>query len=234
MSEPRAGAALFPPVASAGRPLATPVDAFARGRAQGRQEGALLAQAQAREQGHQQGFAIGHAQGLQEGLAQGRAQALAELQAQAQTQACAELQAQARHLAQLAQGLIAALAQAEDALAQDLLDLALVLARQVLARELALDPTLMLPLVRGLLQAEPALVGQPQLLLHPEDLDLVREHLAEELQAAGWQLRADAGMARGGCLVRAATGEIDARLDTRWQRVAAALAGQAPAIVEAS
>lgn len=184
--------------------------------------------ARAQTQGHAQGLAEGHAQGLvqgrEEGFALGRAQALQESTRQARDEAQAALQAQALGLQALTQAWPQALVQAEEALASELMDLALALAQQVLGQALAADPLLMLAAVRELLQTEPALTGQPQLLLHPEDLALVREHLAEELQAAGWRLRAETGLARGGCRVLAASGELDASLPTRWQRVTAALA----------
>lgn len=203
--------------APAPRPAESPE--HARGLARGRREGHALGLSEGLARGQVQG----HQAGLEEGLARGRAQALEELQQQAQGQAQAALQAQAQGLLALAQSLPPALAAAQDALAQDLMDLALMLAQQVLGQALAAEPALMLPAVRGLLQAEPALTGQPQLLLHPADLALVREHLADELQATGWHLRAEAGLARGGCRVLAASGELDASLPTRWQRVSAAL-----------
>lgn len=236
MSDARAGAALFPPVhparawpaQPAGEPTAAAAthaafrQAFAQGRAQGLKEGL----AQGRVQGLAQGHAQGHALGLEEGRSQGREQALQDQQAQAERQAGAHLRARADELLALARSLPLALAQAEEALAQDLMDLALTLAQQVLGQALAADPALMLGTVRDLMQAEPALTGRPQLLLHPDDLPLVNEHLAEDLQAAGWRLKADATLERGGCRVLAASGELDARLGARWQRVAAALACQ--------
>ena len=94
---------------------------------------------------------------------------------------------------------------------------------QVLGQALALDPQAILPTVRESLQAEPALTGSPQLVLHPDDAALVREHLADDLQTAGWRIRADADTQRGGCRVLAASGERDATLQSRWDRVAAAL-----------
>jgi flagellar assembly protein FliH len=203
-----------------GSPAAPDVrQAFEQGRAQGQRE----AQATALAQGLQQGHEAGYAQGLEEGMRQGREQALAERCTQAQDEAVQGLQAQAEELLALASSLPQALAAAEDTLAQSLSDLALSIARQVVGQALGADPALMLGAVRELMQAEPALSGAPQLLLHPDDLLLVREHLQEELQSAGWRLVADAGLERGGCRVLAASGELDARLGTRWQRVAAAL-----------
>lgn len=159
----------------------------------------------------QAGDSAGHREGYARGLAEGHAAGLAAVQAQA-----AQLQA-------LAQSLPGALHGAEHQVADDLLALALDLARQVLGEALKTEPQLMLTVVRELLQAEPALIGMPQLLLHADDAALVKEYLSDELQAAGWRLRVDATLQRGGCRVLANSGERDATLPTRWDRVAAAL-----------
>ena len=101
--------------------------------------------------------------------------------------------------------------------------LALDVARQVIHQSLQAEPGWLLPLVQQLLGTEPALQGEPRLLLHPDDVALVKNSLGDELEAAGWQLRADDSLTRGGCRVQSAAGEIDATLETRWERVTAAL-----------
>ena len=167
-----------------------------------------------RLQAQQAGASEGHKQGYAQGLADGQSAALVAEQAQA-----------ARWLA-LTEALPAALRGAEREVADNLLALALALAQQVVGQALKLEPQLMLPLVRELLQAEPALSGAPQLLLHAEDAALVKEYLTDDLQAAGWRIRIDAQCQRGGCRVLASSGERDASLPSRWERVAATLARQ--------
>ena len=167
--------------------------------------------AQLRLQALQTGEAEGFRQGYTQGHAQGRADAIAEVKAEA-----AQLRA-------LALALPDALRGAEQEIAGKLLALALDIARQVLGQALALDSSAILPVVRELLRAEPALSGSPQLVLHPDDAELVQQHLAEDLQAAGWRIRADDACQRGGCRVLAANGEQDASLPGRWERATAAL-----------
>ena len=163
---------------------------------------------QARKAGEAEGREQGHAQGLVEGHAAG----LTAVQAQA-----AQLQA-------LALALPAALQLAQSSIADDLLALALDIARQVLGQALATEPQAILAVVHELLHAEPSLSGAPQLLLHPDDAALVKELLADDLKTAGWRIRSDAQIARGGCRVTAHSGERDATVQTRWERVSAALA----------
>lgn len=163
----------------------------------------------------------GEKAGYEQGYAQG--------QAEGHAAAMAAVHEQARQLRALTLSLPPALRIAEGGVADDLLALAMDLARQVLGQALTTDPQAMLAVVHELLQAEPALVGSPQLFLHPDDAQLVGEHLAEELLAIGWRIRPDAGILRGGCRVMASSGERDASLETRWDRVTTALARNTPA-----
>lgn len=158
------------------------------------------------------GEADGYEQGYGRGLADGQAAGLAAMRAQA-----GQLQA-------LTLALPAALRAAEDMVADELLALALDIARQVFGQALAVDPQAILTVVHELLQAEPALSGAPQLLLHADDAALVKEHLGDELKGAGWRIRVDGHISRGGCRVLASGGERDATLETRWERVTASLA----------
>lgn len=174
-----------------------------------RQEASLMGE----REGHQQGLARGHDEGYAAGLALAREQA--------------------QSLQALMQTLPAALRAAEREIADDLLTLALDIARQMVRQALVVEPQLMLTLVRELLNTEPALNGTPRLLLHADDAALVQQHLADDLQTAGWRIRTDLSITRGGCKVHAASGALDATLETRWERVAAALGRGATAPREA-
>jgi flagellar assembly protein FliH len=172
------------------------VEELARLRLEAQQTGAV--------EGRQQGFAQGHSDGFAAGLAM--------------------VQAQAQSLRTLLLALPAALCAAEREVADDLMALALDIARQVVPHQAPpTEAQPILALVRELLHMEPALNGTPRLLLHAEDAALVQQYLADDLQAAGWRIRTDISITRGGCRVHAASGARDATLETRWERVAAAL-----------
>jgi len=164
----------------------------------------------------------------QAGEAEGRRQGYAQGQAEGHAAAMATVHEQAAQLRALTLALPAALREAEREVADDLLALALDIARQVLGQAITADPQVILTAVRDLLQAEPALTGAPQLVLHPDDAALVNEHLADDLKTAGWRIRADVNNERGGCRVMANSGERDATLASRWERVTATLARHAP------
>jgi flagellar assembly protein FliH len=183
-------------------------------------DGAFEAELQrVREAAHAQGVATGHvagqALGFQAGYAQGHAQGFAQGQAEAREEAA--------RLAALAETFKAALDGAEGEISEMLVALALDIAQQVVRQHVQHDPAALIAAAREVLAAEPALVGAPHLIVSPADLPVVEAYLMEELQARGWSVRTDPAVERGGCRAHAGTGEVDAGIETRWERVAAAL-----------
>ncbi|MEM5431797.1 flagellar assembly protein FliH [Cupriavidus oxalaticus] len=170
----------------------------------------------ARKEGYAQGYTQGQTQGYGDGHREGYSRGL-----EAARNEAAQLQA-------LAANFRGALAGVDDQVARALVTLALDVARQLVRTTVAGDPSVLLPAVRELLASEPALQGSPSVLLHPDDVALVETHLQGELEAAGWTVRPDPTVARGGCIASAASGERDATLATRWTRVVKALGRDDP------
>jgi flagellar assembly protein FliH len=213
LKEPAAPASTARPLVALNEVPPSPALIHAAELAQLRREARTAGDAEGRREGHVKGHAEGFAEGRAEGLAAGLAAASAH----------------AEQLRALATSLPEAMRRAESELADALLTLALDVARQVVHRTLRTEPEWVLPLVQDLLHAEPALQGEPRLLLHPDDVALVKNSLGNELQGAGWQVRADETMTRGGCRVQSASGEVDASLEMRWKSVTAALQRDADA-----
>jgi flagellar assembly protein FliH len=116
-----------------------------------------------------------------------------------------------------------ALAEVEQEIARDVLNLAIELARQVLRGELSVRRDALLPVVSEAMEALPGSSTQRKLLLNPSDVDIVRSHLGENLKLGGWQVVEDHLIEPGGCKILSANGDIDATLATRWQRVVGSL-----------
>jgi len=170
----------------------------------------------ARKEGYAQGYNQGQTQGYGDGHREGYARGLESARNEA------------ARLQQLAGNFRDALGRVDNDISNALIGLALDVARQLVRKTMELDPAALLPAARELLAAEPPLSGAPCLLLNPEDVTLVETHLRGELEAAGWTLRADPTVARGGCIASAASGELDASLSTRWERVVKALGRNDP------
>ncbi len=154
-------------------------------------------------------------EGYQDGLAAGRAEALALGQA-----ATAEELAQVRAIA-LAFG--HALAEADQLIANDVLELALHLSKGMLKAALPVRPELILPIVREAIEYLPVLQQPALLMLHPDDIKTVRDGIGDELEKGGWRVVEDASVGRGGCRVDTASNQIDAQAASRWQRLSSAL-----------
>lgn len=170
---------------------------------------ALIASAreEARQQAREQGYAEGLEQGRRAGMEQGRA-------------AAAQEQAQLRVLADSFGGEIA---RANEQIAQDVLALALDVAKAMLRSVLDVQPERVLPAITEAVHYLPSLKLPATLHLHPLDATLVRERMGEELERAGWRLVEEPQMARGGCRIETASNQIDGTAATRWHRIAAAL-----------
>jgi flagellar assembly protein FliH len=164
-----------------------------------------------REQARQQGYDEGFKAGLEEGMAQ----ALDEQRA-ATEQALVPVR-------EIAGNFSTALREADQAISNEVLELALHLAKGMLKNALRVKPELILPVVREALEYLPVLQQPALLILNPEDAAVVRESIAEELDKGGWRVIDDPTIERGGCKVDTASNQIDATVQSRWQRLSLAL-----------
>ncbi|MFN3544386.1 MAG: flagellar assembly protein FliH [Thiobacillus sp.] len=143
------------------------------------------------------------AEGYAEGLAAGRQEA---------EQACGRMK-------QLAESFGDALDNLDFRLADMVLALALDVARQVIAGELAARPERILDVVNLALQQIAESTRDARLLLNPDDAALVRPQLDAVLDKNRLRIVEDARIVRGGCLIETPQGDIDATLPARWRQV---------------
>jgi flagellar assembly protein FliH len=158
-------------------------------------------------EGHEEGLAAGHASGREDGLGVGRAEAAAEL----------------THLQELTTAFGTAVTEADEAIAADVLELALHLARNMVRTAFDVRPELILPVVREAVDYLPTLQQPALLVLNPEDALIVKGSIGPELEKTGWRIVEDAHVARGGCRIDTASNQIDAQIASRWQRLSHAL-----------
>jgi len=163
--------------------------------------------------------AEGHAEGLEEGHAAGYAAGHAEAMEQGRLEASAEIES----LRAVASSFSTALDQANDSIASDVLDLALHLARSMVRTAFEVRPELIIPIVREAIEYLPVLQQPAVLAVHPDDIEIVRAGLGDEIDKGGWRLVADPQIARGGCKVDTASNQIDATAQARWTRLSHAL-----------
>jgi flagellar assembly protein FliH len=168
-----------------------------------------------RQQAFQEGFT--------QGIAQGRVQAQAELDQQMQAFLDNQAKEAGERLATLFSSAQVELVQAEQSMAQEVLALACALARQVLQQELTVNPNAVLPVLREALAQLGADCKAAVVKLNPEDIDALGEQIQSEFNGIALNLRADATVQQGGCVIESAGMVIDGTLAKRWQRVVASL-----------
>ncbi len=120
-----------------------------------------------------------------------------------------------------------AMSQFEQSMAQEIMDLALDIARQMVRSSLEADPVIVLAVVREAIESLPQTYQHPSLTLNPEDAHMVREMLAHDYPGDVWRIVEDAQIERGGCRVETGSTEIDAKMESRWQRIVSALGSDA-------
>jgi len=134
--------------------------------------------------------------------------------------------------ASLAQALVSAaqnfqseLASIRESMQHETIGLSMAIARQVVMRELSTQPDAIGDILRQLLgDAEGRNVLAVR--LHPEDAArLAALPMAEILTQAEIQIRHDADLTPGGCIVETGFGKLDARVETRLAEMAAVLLG---------
>ena len=159
--------------------------------------------------------AEGYAEGREEGRAAGHAEALET----GRQEAALEMETLRAIAATFSQAVTAA----DETIASDVLDLALHLARSMVRTAFTVRPELIIPIVREAIDYLPVLQQPAILALNPEDIEIVRAALSDELDKGGWRVVADPQVGRGGCKVDTASNQIDAQASARWARLAHAL-----------
>ena len=129
---------------------------------------------------------------------------------------------EAQQLHALVQNLQHALAGLDQAVADQLLSLALDIARQMLGQALVVRPALVLPVVEEAVRCVSHSEIGIRVRVHPEDAALLRAHL-DTGAGREWTIVEDRSLERGGCRVDTRNAEVDATLAGRWRRVLAAL-----------
>lgn len=180
---------------------------------QGRRAGRTVSELEDVEQrAHKEAYAKGHAAGM--------AAARTESQ-QAVTQMKAQVATIDKMLAAVAQPF-----RDLDAVEEQLVQLAVSIARQLVRRELRTDPAQVIAIIRESVALLPAAARDVRVHLHPDDAAVVREKLATPSADRAWTIVEDPVMARGGCRVTTDTAHIDSRLETRIQSIITTILGE--------
>jgi len=158
-----------------------------------------------------------HARGYEAGIAAGQAEMQSRL---------ADAQARVTRLDSILKLLTRPLEELDAAVEQELALLALTIGQHLLRRELKVDPAQIIAIIREAVGRLPAAARDVRVHLHPEDAAVVRDRLPAAATERAWSIIEDPALARGGCLVRTDTSQVDARLESRVSAVIAAALGE--------
>jgi flagellar assembly protein FliH len=165
----------------------------------------------------------GYADGYAAGFAQGHAQATLEGQRQITEYIDTQGQEGAATLASLFDNVRQQLAQAEQVMAQGVLELACELARQVLRHEMSTNPNALQPVVREALGLLAVDSKAAVVRMNPLDIEVLAEVVRQEFSNLTLTLLPDQTIARGGCTVESAGTVVDATVEKRWLRAVSSL-----------
>ncbi|MEL7186150.1 MAG: flagellar assembly protein FliH [Pseudomonadota bacterium] len=107
----------------------------------------------------------------------------------------------------------------DESVEKQLVELSIALVKQLFRREIKLDPSHIIGVVREAIQALPIASRNVQVHLHPDDATLVRESLSPAEGEPAWTLVEDPLTTRGGCHVTTDSSQIDATAESRLHAV---------------
>lgn len=151
------------------------------------------------QEGYEQGRTEGQRYGHQEALEEGRKAALERLAV----------------LDRLMHGLQRPFEKLDDEVEQQLVTLVISMVRQLVRREIKMDPGQIIGVVREALAALPVAARNVRVILHPEDAELVREVYKLGDSDQQWSIVEDPTLQRGGCRVTTDNSTVDATLESR-------------------
>ncbi len=175
--------------------------------------GAGVVTARELESIHKQAYAEGFETGTVEGYADG------------QRRAAADIIARCEILDAVTQQLVAPLATLDEDMVTSVAELALLIARHLVRRELKTAPGEVIGVVRETMRLLPIASRGTTLHLNPDDAELVRSALAIDTDGISWRVEADPLISRGGCIVETETSRIDATVESRIAAIASKMFG---------
>ena len=118
----------------------------------------------------------------------------------------------------------------DDMVVEQMAELSIAIARQLIRRELHTDPGQVIGVVREAMTELPIGSRNIEIYLHPEDASMVRDAFAisegeQQTVERLWRIIEDPAQTRGGCRITSENSLIDATIEARINRVIAQLLG---------
>ena len=113
----------------------------------------------------------------------------------------------------------------DEKLEEELVNLAVSIAKQIVRRELKTDPAQIVAVVKESLSVIPSSAQQVRVYLNPEDAELVRKIIPLNAGERNWDIVDDPVLSRGSCRVETEATVVDASFESRIASIAATILG---------
>ena len=158
------------------------------------------------------------------GFAEGREAGIAAAKQQQQA-TLAEADRRVQQLTAILDFMAKPIAQLDAQVQRQLALLAGAIAKQVVRRELRINPDEIVAVIRETVSLLPVAVRDVRVHLNPEDAKLVRSRLTEVTSDRAWNIAEDPIISRGGCRVTSENSMVDAQIEQRLGAAIAAVLG---------
>lgn len=137
----------------------------------------------------------------------------------------AEIKAQAQSIESIARFLERPLADLDDELVDELVEMSMSIARHIIRREIKTDPGQIVAVVRDAITTLPIASRNIRVHLHAEDAALIREALGIIEDGSSITIVEDPVLTRGGCKIATDTSKLDASIEKRIAAIAKEILG---------
>lgn len=130
-----------------------------------------------------------------------------------------EIEKRAARFDELLRALCEPFDELDETVEKQLVELSMALVKQLFRREIKLNPSHIIGVVREAIQALPIASRQVHVHLHPDDAALIRESLTPAEGEPAWSIVEDPLTSKGGCRVTTENSQIDATAEARLHAV---------------
>jgi len=176
-------------------------------------------------QGQQEGFEKGLEEGKQTGYEEGFNAGKLAGEKKGYEENLHLIRKQAAEFVSLLESLSEPFNELDQIVEEQLADLAIAIANQIVRREIRLDPEQIIAIIREAVSVLPVASQKLTLSMHPDDAELVRSSLALDEISPPWSIIEDPLLTRGGCKVETETSRIDVTVEHRLATIFATVLG---------
>lgn len=168
------------------------------------------------EEARQEGYAQGYAEGLRKGTEQGVEKGTKQGQKKAYDETKADLMDTQNRLRGIAQCLFEPMQQQTELLENTIVDMALMLAKNLIRQEITQSPIVLFHVVQRAVSALPIGEKNITIVLNDADADLMENVLTAK--KSSWRIERDSDVTSGGCMIKTENSFIDYEIENRLKQ----------------